>query len=120
MIEYKNIGVWRRGTKVPWHPMLVIICLWVLKELGRLILTSTFRLKKIYPGDSGMHMTVPLRAVDFRVYIYNSSYEYIENLINSAWEYDPLRPDLKVCVIHDTGQGIHAHLQVHQNTRRRT
>ena len=70
-------------------------------------------------GDPSVHGTVPLRALDIRCRDLCLG-ECVENWINELWEYDPSRPDKAVCWCHDTGQGMHLHLQVHPKTRRRS
>ncbi|KKL06898.1 hypothetical protein LCGC14_2591420 [marine sediment metagenome] len=116
--KYKNDKVLHSAYEVPWHPILVDVNLWILGRYGILIVTSAYRPHKIHPGDSGIHSTVPLRADDIRSYIYPTPDELMERDINENWQYDPKRTHLKVAVFHDTGQGIHGHIQVHPNTVR--
>ena len=80
-----------------------------------LIVTSDFRSKPIHDNDPGIHGTNPLRAIDLRSWTMRNP-EIIAEKINKAWIYDPKRPEYKVCVYHNIGQGYHFHLQVHDNT----
>lgn len=101
------------------HPALI----WVVDDCLKwwpteFVITSLWR--KRAPGESGIHATNPLRAMDVRSRIFPASVSrQIEDKINKEWIYDPKRPNLKVCVWHDTGQGEHFHLQVHDRTCRR-
>ncbi|GAG88238.1 unnamed protein product, partial [marine sediment metagenome] len=36
---------------------------------------------------------------------------------NAHWIYDPERLEKKCAKFHNTGQGVHIHLQVHRNTK---
>lgn len=118
--QYKNEAVFRAAHAVPWHPILLDVNEWIYGRYGVVVLTSAYRAKKIYPKDSGMHATNPLRADDIRVWVYATPYDLLEKDINDNWQYDPKRPEKKVALIHDTGQGIHGHIQVHPNTVRIT
>ena len=74
-------------------------------------ITSLYRI-----GDKGNHGQLPLRAIDLRcrTLAYGAP---IEEWVNNTWIYDPNRVALRCCIIHDTGHGLHFHLQVHPNTR---
>lgn len=74
--------------------------------------TSLYRI-----GDTGVHGTLPLRAMDERCKD-KAVGDRIAEYINSKWAYDPDRPQMKVCVFHNVGQGWHLHYQVHSKTRR--
>lgn len=76
------------------------------------VITSLYRI-----GDVGPHGQLPLRAVDLR-YVKDES-ELAEQMINATWIYDPERPHYKVALLHNVGGGLHLHIQVHRNTRRR-
>lgn len=99
------------------HPKLIEL-LWWLEGRVELILTSAYRKYKIHSKDSGIHTVLPLRAFDIRSWIFKNPQE-IEKLINDNWEYDPKRTYLPVAKLHDSGQGVHFHVQVHDNTVRR-
>ena len=75
-------------------------------------ITSLYRI-----GDDGNHGTLPLRAMDLRCrnVVYGRT---IEKHVNENWTYDPDRPEMRCCIIHDTGKGLHFHFQVHPNTRK--
>lgn len=92
--------------------------LWWLEGRVELILTSAYRKHKIHAKDSGIHCVLPVRAVDIRSWIFKNPHK-VEKLINEYWVYDPERAHKMCCVLHDSGQGVHFHIQVHQNTVRR-
>lgn len=81
--------------------------------LGSPVITSAYR-----PGDNGVHGTWPVRGLDVRCRSAGLG-QALEDLINSRWQYDPKRPELKVAIYHDVGSGPHLHIQVHKNTKRR-
>lgn len=82
-------------------------------------LSVEFTITSIYRiGDKGVHGTLPVRGIDWRCR--NDSFgEFVENYINALYAYDYKRPEMKVCMYHDTGLGKHLHIQVHPNTRLR-
>lgn len=102
---------------VRWHPILVDLVWWVVDFAGEVVATSGRRYRSLYAGDSGIHMTDPLRALDIRYYIYNNP-DKLRDIINRAWQYDRTRPGLKCALLHDVGKGKHFHLQVHDRTIR--
>lgn len=118
IIRYSSDRIFRNCHVVPWHFNLIKIASWLTGITEELVFTSGYRDKLIYGKDSGIHGTDPLRAFDIRSYIYKSP-KNIENRINSVWTYDHKRPHLKVAVYHDTGLGVHFHIQVHDNTKAR-
>ena len=115
-IEIKDEVVLKGLMTKRFAPKLVGIIDFVASNYG-LVITESFREKR-HPGD--LHGTDPVRAVDLRTWCYpEGKAEEIATVINELWAYDPDRPDKKVALIHDIGQGIHFHIQVHPNTRRR-
>lgn len=113
------------------HPLLWQVMEWIRLEhlvisLG-VELTSAFR--PIGEGESGIHATNPLRAVDFYVVSIFTGYrqpsswhEELEEAVNNHWIYDsnglsdPKRLKYRVAWWHDAGSGLHLHLQAHNNT----
>jgi hypothetical protein len=93
---------------------LVEIEQWVINKYGMLI-TCAYR-KPRHPSD--LHGTNPVRATDIRSHCYEQP-EAVVNSINKAWEYDYNRPKMLVAFYHDSGSGLHIHLQCHPNTRQR-
>lgn len=81
--------------------------------VGALVITSLHR-----EGDKGVHGTIPCRGIDVRSRD-NTIARSIARVVNDAWVYDPSRPDKQCAIPHDVGFGLHLHLQVHPNTRRR-
>lgn len=96
----------------PMHVNLVGIVEWWLSN-WHMTTTSGYR-----PGDLGVHGTIPFRGLDVRSWDHRHP-EAIEIKANKQWQYDPKRPEKKVCILHDVGGGLHFHLQVHKNTVRR-
>ena len=95
------------------HPMLRLEIMPAIKaEFGPQKITSLYRI-----GDTGVHGTLPLRGIDLR---YNKDSYKIMDFVIRNWIYDPKRPALKTCMVHDVGGGIHVHLQVHPDTVRAT
>ena len=74
--------------------------------------TSLFRI-----GDQGVHGTLPLRGTDVRCRDMDLG-EYIADYVNERWTYDSERPSMKCVIFHDTGSGLHLHLQVHPRSVR--
>ena len=115
-IEIKNVDVLKALLNLKIDHSLMDIILWVASKYG-ICFTEGWRAAR-RSGD--VHNTVPLRAVDLRSWFYQPTVaEDIEWNINKIWEYDPNRPDMKCAWIHDSGNGIHFHIQTHPNTRRR-
>ena len=116
-VEFKDgiLANWGPYSKMPQTDR---IFWWIVDMLGDVVVTSAHRSRKIHGGDSGIHMAVPLRAFDLRSYIYSDPFA-VQDEINANWIYDPYRPQFNVCVYHDTGRGVHFHVQTHPNTIRR-
>jgi len=98
-----------------WHSKLIEVLLWIKVRYSEVIITSGYRSSKIHPKDSGIHCTIPLRAFDMRSNVFDDP-QAIADDINNAFIYDPDRPLLEVVVYHDTGNGLHFHIQVHDHT----
>ncbi|NIT58424.1 MAG: hypothetical protein GWN00_20010 [Aliifodinibius sp.] len=92
-------------------PTLRELLVWLEDEVGvSFVGTSIYR-----PGDGGVHGTLPVRGFDVRM----KSEEVgraLEFFVNKHWSYDPKRPNLRCCLLHDVGKGQHLHFQVHPNT----
>ena len=67
------------------------------------------------PGDSGVHGTNPARGKDLRMLDVGIGYA-IESYIRHNWTYDTDRPHLNCALLHDSGSGMHLHIQVSANT----
>lgn len=95
-----------------YHPFLVRLLLWLEAETGlEFTITSPHRI-----DDSGVHGTLPLRAVDLRCRSREVG-EVIAKLINDHWKYDHIRPVMECAVLHGVGYNLHLHIQVHANTK---
>ena len=89
--------------------MLCTIILWVAERWG-LMITESFRPQR-HPND--LHGTDPVRALDLRYWFYSPELAHeIAEHINKRFIYDPSRPEMKVAIIHNTGSGMHFHIQV--------
>lgn len=95
------------------HRNLVQIAQYLIDGYGLSVITSAYR-----PGDPGVHGQMPVRGIDFRCRNLTIGKQIEEN-INNNWQYDPERPEHKVCIGHGEGDNFHIHLQAHRNTKRR-
>jgi hypothetical protein len=78
-----------------------------------LTVTSLYRIK-----DNGVHGQLPLRGIDCRMKNERIG-NVIADIINEKWLYDYHRPWKKCAIFHDTGKGLHIHIQTHPNTKRK-
>jgi len=74
------------------------------------IITSLYRI-----GDDGVHGTLPLRGIDLRCPDETVGVRIVK-YVNSKYQYDPERVHMVCAMVHNTGSGLHLHLQVHPNT----
>jgi len=110
-IGYKNLDVLVCMFEKAWHHNLIYIVCDLCARYSKITVTSAYR-----SGDSKCHGTIPLRAIDIRSTHYDNPREIVEYL-NSHYKYDPKRKDVySVAKMHDTGKGMHIHIQVHDNT----
>ena len=114
-IRFKNSAVLASLLEVRVEPLLVKIITWISDEYG-IMVTEGYRDKR-HMND--LHGCTPVRAIDLRQHCYkNDAFAYdIMTAINLRWLYDYTRPTKQVAIIHNSGQGIHFHIQVHPNTR---
>ncbi len=98
-------------TVLNLNATLILIAKDIEREFGLNVVTSAYR-----PSDIGVHGDH--RGLDLRCRS-QSQGELVTNWINSKWQYDRTRWELKVCVAHGKGSNYHLHLQVHPNTRRK-
>jgi hypothetical protein len=112
-IEIKDTDVLDGLMKKRFNNKLIKIIKWVAVIYG-VIITESYR-KKRHAND--LHGEDPVRAIDIRSWCYSKTLaEKICSEINKRWIYDPSRPDMVVAKIHNVGNGIHFHIQVHPNT----
>lgn len=110
-IRVKDIQVLQGMIVVPWHPTLIRMLAWFDKEFpNKIMFTSAFR------EGGGVHGTNPLRGVDLRSHEFTDPIR-IRNYCNQEWDYG--KEPYRVCVYHDSGRGVHFHLQVRNETKRR-
>lgn len=114
MITFKDQQVEDAYHVFPMHMTLAALMSWLMwgLRLSTIVVTEGWRVPR-HPDD--LHGTIPRRATDIRSWIYSDPY-MIEERINESWIYDPERSHMMVAKIHDSGQGIHFHLQTHPNT----
>ena len=111
MILIKDIKVLKALLAKEYHPLLIEIVLDVYSVASEIVITEGWREGK------GVHSTDPCRGIDLRSWIYSATrLKNIQAYINSRWTYDPKRPTMECCIVHDVGKGIHLHLQVHPNS----
>ena len=117
MIKIKNSLVLRELLISRYHPILIELILWVLQRYDGIVITSGYR-----DGDKGVHGTESCRGIDIRSWGLKKKDGSDTNAgvlcteINTTWKYDPKRPDKLCAVYHNSGSGLHIHLQVHKNT----
>ena len=121
-IQIKDVDVLRALLNRRIDDNLLVIIFWIAQEYG-LCFTEGWR-EALRPGD--VHDTDPLRATDLRYWFYRPTVaKEIELAINERYEYDYKRPEKNCAWIHEsfnedgTSRGVHFHIQVHPNTRRR-
>ena len=110
MIQIKDTGVLANLLLVPYHPILIDILTWIFDKYQTNVITCGYR-----RNDAGVHGQLPCRGIDLRSSTYSAPRAVADD-INSTWDYDPARPDMKVAMLHDVGQGMHIHLQVSDST----
>ncbi len=108
------------------HPTLMkilddLLAAWPGKNM---IVTSIYRTREEDQelGGSGVHATIPHRAIDIRVSNLSGDFqakaEEVADIINAFWTYDTERPTKNVAISKVHGTGPHVHVQVHPRTRR--
>jgi hypothetical protein len=96
-----------------YHQNLRKILVWLERSTGfKFTITSPFRM-----NDSGVHGTMPLRAVDLRCRSIVVG-RAIESIININWSYDSSRPEMSCVLLHGEDENLHLHIKVHDNTKR--
>ena len=77
--------------------------------------STSFTITSLYRvGDRGVHGTLPVRGIDLKMRNFHFG-NFLEKYINAHWVYDPKR-GLQCALLHDAGDGLHLHLQVHKNS----
>ena len=113
-IIIKDINVLQGLMERNFHPLLIQIILEIATKYG-IVITESYREKR---HINDLHGTNPVRALDIRTYCYDkNTVAKIEKYINTKWIYDGERKEKKCCVVHDSGQGRHAHIQVNYRTK---
>lgn len=82
------------------------------------VVTSIFR---TVAEDAALHASgihVGWRAIDIRTNDQDQqAINDVADYVNQKYQYDPTRPSYKVCFKEAHGTGVHAHYQVHPNTK---
>ena len=97
-IRIKNNIVLGSILRYSVDPMLIEIMGW-LALLHGLTITEGWRRQR-HVND--LHGVVPVRAIDIRSRDYEDP-EAVVAEINDTYQYDPDRPNKKVCILHDVG-----------------
>lgn len=113
MITVKNLKVLRGIEEHITHPKLIDLINWVCIRYSEVVFTESWRPMK-HPND--LHGVEPVRARDIRSWIYSDP-DAVEEDINNHFTYDPERLWMRCAIYHNSGQGPHLHLQVHDDTR---
>ena len=114
MIRIKDTQVFRALLLKTYDPMLVEIIASIEGQFPGICITEGWRY------GVGVHSIEPCRGIDLRSRDYSKrTLEALVNYINDNWIYDSERLDMKCVLVHDVGRGIHLHIQVHPNTRRK-
>ncbi len=113
-LKYKSDSIYLNHAEYRHDKKLSEIEYWIIKTFGMMV-TCAYRKKK---HRYDLHGFDPVRAKDIRSWCYINPI-VVCKAINDKWVYDPLRPKMVVALYHDSGQGAHIHLQVHENTRKR-
>lgn len=102
------------------HPMLKEVLTDLEFVWGRELFITSVERKAGEAGKMGAHSphtARPCRGTDIRTRnVAKDDVEYAAAYINRRWAYDPVRPKKVVALI----ESDHLHMQVHDNTRRRT
>jgi len=113
-IEIRNLSVLEALLTKNYHTTLIDIILELIAAIGEVVITEGWR------EGGGVHSTEPCRGIDLRSWVYTPEQQIrIVDSVNSTWIYDPKRPEMKCCILHDVGKGVHIHLQCCDRTRRR-
>ena len=114
MVSIKDIPVFKALLSKAYDPTLIEILSNVESFFPGITITEGYR------DGTGVHSTDPCRAIDLRSRNYTEAgIQTIKNHINNTWIYDPERPEMECCMVHDVGRGMHFHCQVCSRTQRR-
>ena len=113
MIKAKDVTVLESILRKEYDPLLILIIVEIIAEFEDIVFTCGYR-----SGDRGVHGTDPCRGIDIREWIYDHP-EDVVDFVNRRWQYDPHRPSMVCAMLHDTGKGMHLHIQTHPNTIRK-
>ena len=115
VIKFDSIKIFKALLRVPYDPKMIGLALWVIYRYNFPTITSAYRKEKVHDKDSGIHLTIPCRALDWSIEKMQDP-KLCEDDINNHWEYDPERPEKRCAIVHDVGLGPHLHTQVHPRT----
>ena len=127
MIYYRDQRLLAEATER--HPMLVEVMHALdleAEKVGwkKVIVTSMWRSRaenRAAGAKTLIHCQKPIRAADIRIRDVDPALvELVGTALNLKYQYDKNQPKLNVAFWKLHGTGPHLHLQVHNNTRRRS
>lgn len=120
MLSFKTLSAYLQSRSL--HPTMEEILIWIYRHQwpsdADMVVT---RIADPDPNQKTAIHTAgpPHRAVDLRLFNIGAFQAgRIAEAVNREWTYDPTRPALRCCIVHDAGSGNHIHLQVHNRTVR--
>jgi len=111
MIKIKNLEVLESLLIHAFHPNLIELLNWFCTRYSDVVFTGGYE-ERDYPS---VHSTIPVRGEDMRSKIYEDP-QAVADDVNAHWIYDTDRPQMLCAIYHDTGRGLHIHLQCSKNT----
>lgn len=93
------------------HPRLIDLLKWFVVRYSETVITCAYEAR----SRPSPHDSIPYRAVDVRSTVFKFPEDVVAD-VNLHWIYDAERPNFKCALYHDTGRGVHIHLQVHDAT----
>jgi hypothetical protein len=106
MIRIKDHTVLEGMLSHPAHPALIELLKWFVVRYSETVFTCGYEVRE----KPGVHSTIPFRGMDVRSTVFEDP-KAVETDVNEHWMYDPDRPQKQCCILHNTGRGMHLHLQ---------
>ena len=94
-----NLKVLKALMLVAYDPIMIALALWIAARINHPRINSGYREAKIHAGDSGIHSTIPCRAMDWESQRLTDPQTVVDD-INDHFEYDPERPEKKCAKFH--------------------
>jgi hypothetical protein len=105
-LEMKDYQILKALMQHPYHTKLIALAMWCSVRHSQFLITSAYR-----PDKDSVHGH--FRGLDLRSHWFSDPQQMVLD-INTFWEYDPKRTEMKCAVIH--GPPDHFHLQVCDRT----